>query len=1210
MKKLLLTLVCASAAAAPVFADELPYKQTFDSKEAFETLTLWDSPDADNTRSWDYSSGAARFYPKDRYSSYDSWFFLPELNLEAGVQYVVTFDTKISSSTSSLNYKDLSLNIGSEANGNAQTELWRENIKSSTYAGKKVAVTVDASGAYILGFRANASSGSINDILVDNIEVTAYMELPGTVTDATATPGDKGALEVILKWTNPAVNDGGATLKDLTGVKIYRTNSVFGSMNDDTLIATVTEGVAPGTESTYTDTEVPASGSYYYYIVPFNANGDCPLTVSYVKTAYVGHDTGLSSTKNVVAAPVPENEKAISVTWDAPTGTNGGYVDPLAITWKITRKGPATVVLEEAWSGELPYNYVDNSIDGLGAYSYTIQYVTADKTESTGATSNTIVAGGSASLPYQETFTSTNALALFTNFAGENSSSKTTWSKSSYSGNYAQLAQTSGTMDSWLVTPPFELKSGTYYDLTFNISASANSSKNFEVMLGKGTAADMLTTSLFDEKLSLTANETTKTVRFKAETDGRHYIGFHAKGAASSGFIRLGTIKLSEVIVAPEPATNLSATADIDGALVVTLKWTNPSADVLGNPLEGITKLEVLRGQDIIKTYDNATPGVEMTLSDEVSAPGKYTYTVVAYLGENAGEASTITSGKVGGVLTLPYTANFSSADGLIEWTLPECSNGKAWSYESTYSRLKSPSSDNSWVFTPEFKACQGEVTLYLSGAKYSSYTNETVNVALYKAADINAEAQCEPVSYTYTSTSYTSQPFALKVPEDGVYVIGICRPTDNYYLYINGASIEQTKNAAGPSAVTDLAVSLDADDEYLLHVEWTNPSTTMGGAPLEEITKIEVKRGDEIVATLEENLVPGEASSFSEKLTEPGLYTYSVTVYSGENASETVTINSPFVGGAFALPYECVIASADDVKLWSLPLNSKDKAWKFESSSNANHTGLVGGNNDISAFTAPLKAQKGTISVSVNAFCYSSRYTENLKVGLFTEPNVEGTQVGEWQDMEITAANYSDVKTAEFVIPETGKYYVALYLESCSMYCYLNSLKVEQTTVDEAIEDIIVYWNNAQARYGIPTVEVNGTDIVMTPYVEPAAVALYEEASEGEVVTAPDQLLDIHLYYASIPGDASQVIFKDSAEGSLTEPCVVENPKHLWVYSPSASMEFDEDSVTGVDEIAADSAAAPARYFNLQGIEVANPVAGKVYIVVKGSKTTKEIVK
>ncbi len=50
--------------------------------------------------------------------------------------------------------------------------------------------------------------------------------------------------------------------------------------------------------------------------------------------------------------------------------------------------------------------------------------------------------------------------------------------------------------------------------------------------------------------------------------------------------------------------------------------------------------------------------------------------------------------------------------------------------------------------------------------------------------------------------------------------------------------------------------------------------------------------------------------------------------------------------------------------------------------------------------------------------------------------------------------------------------------------------------------------------------------------------------------------------------------------------------------------------ALAGVEGIIADAENAPARYFNLQGMEVANPEAGQLVIKKEGSKTTKMIVR
>jgi hypothetical protein len=53
-----------------------------------------------------------------------------------------------------------------------------------------------------------------------------------------------------------------------------------------------------------------------------------------------------------------------------------------------------------------------------------------------------------------------------------------------------------------------------------------------------------------------------------------------------------------------------------------------------------------------------------------------------------------------------------------------------------------------------------------------------------------------------------------------------------------------------------------------------------------------------------------------------------------------------------------------------------------------------------------------------------------------------------------------------------------------------------------------------------------------------------------------------------------------------------------------STMQALGDDS--GINTIEANGATAPARYFNIQGIEVAQPRQGGIYIVRQGSPTSK----
>ena len=87
-------------------------------------------------------------------------------------------------------------------------------------------------------------------------------------------------------------------------------------------------------------------------------------------------------------------------------------------------------------------------------------------------------------------------------------------------------------------------------------------------------------------------------------------------------------------------------------------------------------------------------------------------------------------------------------------------------------------------------------------------------------------------------------------------------------------------------------------------------------------------------------------------------------------------------------------------------------------------------------------------------------------------------------------------------------------------------------------------------------------------------------------------------IWEAQLPAEAKYVYFTDgaSADRGDNKLFAVEDEK---TYTP------ETEGVTGVEAVAIDANAA-AVYYNLQGVRVANPAAGQVYIKVNGKKATK----
>lgn len=172
-----------------------------------------------------------------------------------------------------------------------------------------------------------------------NYRVTVYLGISssntsnGTVIGAsaprvqnlTATIGEKGALPVTLTFNLPTEE---SLIYPLTKVEVSRYDYDTWS---DVLLATYTEDLTPERLITFVD-ENAAEGNNTYRVYTYWKYGRGQDDVK----AFVGLDTP-GAVVNFQAKP--ESQKKVTLTWEAPVkGQQGGYIDPEATLYKLTRR--------------------------------------------------------------------------------------------------------------------------------------------------------------------------------------------------------------------------------------------------------------------------------------------------------------------------------------------------------------------------------------------------------------------------------------------------------------------------------------------------------------------------------------------------------------------------------------------------------------------------------------------------------------------------------------------------------------------------------------------------------------------------------------------------------------------------------------------------------------------------------------------------------
>lgn len=644
MKKLtFLAIMAILAVVANAQALTPPVTLTIDSDEAFGQWTQINNNAAGNSFKYDSYYGGA-YLSENRWDEANDWLIAPAFELTAGTEYSIVLNCRRSSSFSG-DYNKFTINLGGEPTAEGlSTEVYKnENFTNNSFTDVKVVFTPETSGTYYIGIHVYSVAYK-GGFVIKSLAVDKVVPRPGAVTDLVVKAAAEGALQADLTWTWPAKNDLGTALETITGAYIYRGTTSSFTANDASLVGTYEVDATPGTEGSWTDESVPSAGKYYYRVVPFNENGVSTVASTSVQSDWIGFDTSAGSVKDLVATISPESETTVLLNFAPAVGTNGGYLNPETLKYKITRKSGAgtTVTLEDAWAGELPY--VDNTIPGLDSYTYSVYTVYNGSTSWSSTTSNTVVTGGTAALPYSQDFTASNSAELYTFFHGPDATRD--WSRSSNALNYW-----GSPADAWAVTPKFHLEKGKAYELQFDakISSAISSSsyKHLYVYVGTEPTAEALDHQVFYEEIQK-ALYNTKKVIISVDEDGDYCIGFRCYGPSNSNDLYVTNIKFDETVVTPKPVTEASAEAAPEGELKAIVKWTNPATDTAGGEIGMLDHVDVLLNNEVVATVEDTEGGAEASAEVAVEAAGKYTFTIVPYLGENAGDKVSVETGWVG----------------------------------------------------------------------------------------------------------------------------------------------------------------------------------------------------------------------------------------------------------------------------------------------------------------------------------------------------------------------------------------------------------------------------------------------------------------------------------------------------------------------------------------------------------------------------------
>lgn len=341
---------------------------------------------------------------------------------------------------------------------------------------------------------------------------------------------------------------------------------------------------------------------------------------------YVGNDTP--------QAPIVEVERTDAgnvLSWTLPLeGVNGGYVNPSEAMFTVTRLNDNTVLAE----GIKGRSFTDPVEETSNIVTYNYSVVATFDGRNSEAGFSAPMSLGFIEPPYLQTFDTADALAGYTIIDHNDDTMMWKWLDDGGNGVVRMNYRNTVLMDDYLITPAVQLEGGKAYRLSFDVNShKAGTTERIEVLLGEQPTVEAMTTTLVaPTEIPYTEQYQTKSAVIVPQATGKYYIAFHGISDPGQYYLKLDNIAISAAQSPELPAgvTNLTATPDYDGALKVHMQFDAPTKNVGGTGLNELTRIDVKRGDKVVKSFDNPKGKCEFDDEDFVES-GRYAYTVTTY---------------------------------------------------------------------------------------------------------------------------------------------------------------------------------------------------------------------------------------------------------------------------------------------------------------------------------------------------------------------------------------------------------------------------------------------------------------------------------------------------------------------------------------------------------------------------------------------------
>lgn len=366
----------------------IPYKETFDTFDAFKTFIVYNANNDEGFWGYDQSNKCAK-YKYDTFNAANDWLISPALHLEGGMSYKLKFKAR---SDSQLYPEALEVRMADSPFLNSFNTVLMEKttLKHQDYKEYELTIHATQTNNYYIGFHAMSDRG-LYYLYLDDISVEAgpNANAPAAITDLEVKQAPNGVENTQISFTTPSTDMTGAALSSLQSVKIYRGITLINTINNPGI----------GKKLTYTDT-TPTQGYNTYKVISVNASGESdPATAK----AWIGKDKPCAPTN---VAQTTTDYKTANITWEAPLyGEKGGTLNPTDLSYNIYDSKERIVA-----KGVKGTSYTDTKIDISKGQQTLFYYVeAANEAGTSDATgSNFITYGEAYKNGFKESFANGN----------------------------------------------------------------------------------------------------------------------------------------------------------------------------------------------------------------------------------------------------------------------------------------------------------------------------------------------------------------------------------------------------------------------------------------------------------------------------------------------------------------------------------------------------------------------------------------------------------------------------------------------------------------------------------------------------------------------------------------------------------------------------------------------------------------------------------